>query len=155
VEIPIMMKTTLKFSLAALLSVAACWSTAQTVSAMRSSEVPAVDKAPEIQPYLGSKPGGHALIQRTFQQQPPLVPHKVEGFDDITNEDNVCLDCHIHKEVRGQKIPQVKESHLVKPVNPAAPELHKSRWQCNSCHVPQIDAKPLVENVFKGNTAAK
>lgn len=149
------MKTTLKISLAALLSVAACWSAAQTVSTLRSSEVPAVDKAPEVQPYLGSKPGGHALIQRTFLQQPPLVPHKVEGFDDITNEDNVCLDCHIHKEVRGQKIPQVKESHLVKPVNPAAPELHKSRWQCNSCHVPQIDAKPLVENVFKGNTAAK
>ena len=94
------MKTTLKISLAALLSVAACWSAAQTVSAMRGSEVPAVDKAPEIQPYLGSKPGGHALIPRTFQQQPPLVPHKVEGFDDITSEDNVCLDCHIHKEVR-------------------------------------------------------
>ena len=34
-------------------------------------------------------------------------------------------------------------------------EIDKSRWQCNSCHVPQIDAKPLVENVFKGNTAAK
>ena len=149
------MKTTLKISLAALLSVAACWSAAQTVSAMRGSEVPAVDKAPEIQPYLGSKPGGHALIPRTFQQQPPLVPHKVEGFDDITSEDNVCLDCHIHKEVRGQKIPQVKESHLVKPVNPDAPEINKARWQCNSCHVPQIDAKPLVENVFKGNTAAK
>ena len=105
------MKTTLKISLAALLSVAACWSAAQTVSAMRGSEVPAVD--------------------------------------------NVCLDCHIHKEVRGQKIPQVKESHLVKPVNPDAPVIDKARWQCNSCHVPQIDAKPLVENVFKGNTAAK
>jgi cytochrome c-type protein NapB len=33
--------------------------------------------------------------------------------------------------------------------------IDKARWQCNSCHVPQIDAKPLVENVFKGNTAAK
>lgn len=155
VEIPIMMKTTLKFSLAALLSVAACWSTAQTVSAMRSSEVSAVDKAPEIQNYLGSKPGGQALIQRNYQQQPPLIPHKVDGFDDINAEENTCLDCHIHKEVRGQKIPQVKESHLVKPVNPAAPELHKSRWQCNSCHVPQVDAKPLVENIFKGSAAAK
>jgi cytochrome c-type protein NapB len=115
------MKTTLKISLAALLSVAACWSAAQTVSAMRGSEVPAVDKAPEIQPYLGSKPGGHALIPRTFQQQPPLVPHKVEGFDDITSEDNVCLDCHIHKEVRGQKIPQVKESHLDQTRQPRCP----------------------------------
>lgn len=149
------MKTTLKISLAALLSVAACWSAAQTVSAMRSTEVSAVDKAPEIQNYQGSRPGSQALIQRTFKEQPPLVPHRVEGFDDINNEDNACLDCHIHKEVRGQKVPQLKESHLVKPVNADAPVLDKSRWQCNSCHVPQIDAKPLVENVFKGNTAAK
>lgn len=147
------MKTTLKITLAAVLSVAACWSTAQTVSAMRGSDVPAVDQAPEIKPYLGSKPGGQALIQRNFQQQPPLIPHKVDGLDDITPEENTCMDCHIHKEVRGQKIPQVKESHMVKPVNPDAPELHKSRWQCNSCHVPQIDAKPLVENIFKGSAA--
>lgn len=149
------MKMTLKLSLIALLSVATCWSTAQTVTALRDSTVPSVDKAPAIQPYLGSKPGGHALIQRTFQQQPPLVPHKVEGFDDITSEDNACMDCHIHKEIRGQKIPQVKESHLVKPVNLDAPVLSNARWQCNSCHVPQIDAKPLVDNIFKGNTAAK
>ena len=87
----------------------------------------------------------------TFAQQPPLIPHKVDGFDDITAEENTCLDCHIHKEVRGQKIPQIKESHLIKPVNADAPQVHNSRWQCNSCHVPQIDAKPLVENVFKGN----
>jgi len=150
VEKPIM-KTLVKLSLATLLSVAACWGTAQTLSSIRGSDVSTVDQAPEIKNYQGSKPGGQALIQRTFAQQPPLIPHKVDGFDDITAEENTCLDCHIHKEVRGQKIPQIKESHLIKPVNADAPQVHNSRWQCNSCHVPQIDAKPLVENVFKGN----
>ena len=145
------MKTLVKLSLATLLSVAACWGAAQTLSSIRGSDVSTVDQAPEIKNYQGSKPGGQALIQRTFAQQPPLIPHKVDGFDDITAEENTCLDCHIHKEVRGQKIPQIKESHLIKPVNADAPQVHNSRWQCNSCHVPQIDAKPLVENVFKGN----
>ena len=148
------MKMSLKISLAALITFAACWSTAQTVSTLRDTAITAVDTAPEIQPYVGSKPGGHTLIQRNYAQQPPLIPHKVDGFDEITSEDNACMDCHIHKEVRGQKIPQVKESHLIKPVNLDAPVLDNARWQCNSCHVPQIDAKPLVENVFKG-TAAK
>lgn len=146
------MKMTLKISLAAVLSVASFWSAAQSVSAMRGTEVTAVDTAPEIQTYKGSKPGGQALIVRTFKEQPPLIPHKVDGFDEITNEDNTCVDCHIHKEVRGQKIPQVKASHLMAPaVGNETPVLNMKRWQCNSCHVPQIDAKPLVENVFKGN----
>lgn len=119
------------------------------------SEVPAVDKAPEIQPYLGSKPGGHALIPRTFQQQPPLVPHKVEGFDDITSEDNVCLDCHIHKEVRGQKIPQVKESHLVKPVNPDAPVIDKALAVQFLPRTADRRQAPGGKRLGAGNTAAK
>ena len=88
---------------------AACWGTAQTLSSIRGSDVSTVDQAPEIKNYQGSKPGGQALIQRTFAQQPPLIPHKVDGFDDITAEENTCLDCHIHKEVRGQKIPDQGE----------------------------------------------
>jgi hypothetical protein len=28
--------------------------------------------------------------------------------------------------------------------------LDMKRWQCNVCPVPPIDAKPLVENSFKG-----
>ena len=121
------MKTLVKLSLATLLSVAACWGTAQTLSSIRGSDVSTVDQAPEIKNYQGSKPGGQALIQRTFAQQPPLIPHKVDGFDDITAEENTCLDCHIHKEVRGQKIPQIKESHLIKPVNADAPQVHRLR----------------------------
>lgn len=148
------MNMTLKFSLAAVLTVAvaACAITAEKVSSMRGSDVAATDVAPIDQPYLGSKPGQHALIARTFTGQPPLVPHKVDGLDEITATDNSCLDCHIHDEFRGQKIPRVKQSHLVTPVSVgAAPVLDMQRWQCNSCHVPQIDAKPLVENSFKGN----
>jgi cytochrome c-type protein NapB len=148
------MNMTLKISLAAVLSVASCWSTAQQVSAMRGAEVSATDNAPIVQPYLGSKPGQQALITRTFKEQPPLIPHKVDGFDDISATDNTCLDCHSHTEFRGQKIPRAGKSHFLAPATAdAAPVLNMQRWQCNSCHVPQIDAKPLVENTFKGNVS--
>jgi len=45
--------------------------------------------------------------------------------------------------------------HLVAIPTAADPEpvLHMNRWQCNSCHVPQVDAKPLVENSFQGRSA--
>jgi cytochrome c-type protein NapB len=148
------MKMTLKISLATLLSVATCWSAAQQVNSMRGTDVTTIDNAPIVQPYLGSKPGQQALIVRTFKEQPPLIPHKVDGFDDITSTENSCLDCHSHSEFRGQKIPRAGKSHFVAPVSAnAEPVLDMKRWQCNSCHVPQIDAKPLVENVFKGNVA--
>ena len=32
------------------------------------------------------------------------------------------------------------------------PAVEMSRYQCDTCHVPQVDAKPLVDNVFNGVT---
>lgn len=145
------MKTTFKFTLAALVTVAACWAQAQPVASMRGTEVTDADAAPTEKAYQGSKPGAQKLIARTFENQPPLIPHKVEGFDDITSEDNACLDCHINDKFRGQAIPRAGKSHFVANADPkATPEIDMRRWQCNSCHVPQVDAKPLVDNQFKG-----
>lgn len=152
------MKTTFKFTLAAVMTAVTCWASAQAVTSMRGVEVPESDAAPTEKIYQGSKPGAQQLIARTFQAQPPLIPHKTDGFSDINAEENACLDCHIHDKFRGQKIPRAGKSHFVANADPKAePELDMRRWQCNSCHVPQVDAKPLVENQFKGYlpTAAK
>ena len=145
------MKTTFKFTLAAVMAAVACWASAQTVTSMRGVEVTESDAAPVEKLYQGSKPGAQPLITRTFQAQPPLIPHKTDGLSDITSEENACLDCHIHDKFRGQKIPRAGKSHFVANADPKAePQLDMRRWQCNSCHVPQVDAKPLVENSFKG-----
>ena len=48
-------------------------------------------------------------------------------------------------------MPMVAKSHLLVSTDAnAEPKLNMLRYQCNSCHVPQVDAKPLVENNFKG-----
>lgn len=150
------MNTTFKRTLiAAVATLAVCWSHAQGVSTMRGADVSEADAAPSAKAYLGSKPGAQGVIARTFDKQPPLIPHKVEGFDDITPTDNACLDCHINDKFRGQKIPRMGTSHFLPSNDPKAPaEVSMSRWQCNSCHVPQVDAPALVENQFKGNPPA-
>ncbi len=149
------MNMTLNISLVAALSVlvAACAITADPVSSLRGSNAASVDQAPIEQAYAGKKPGGQQnLIARTFKGQPPLIPHSIDGYEDITATENACLDCHISDQFRGKKMPAVGPSHLLKPTSSnAEPVLDMQHWQCNSCHVPQIDAKPLVENTFRSN----
>jgi cytochrome c-type protein NapB len=35
------------------------------------------------------------------------------------------------------------------------PEASSARYNCVQCHVPQVDAPPLVENDFKGDAPIK
>jgi len=147
------MKKSLKRGLMAALAltVVACASTAIPFSTLRDTSVASADSAPDAKTYQGKQPGKHALITRTFSGQPPLIPHTIENFD-ISSTVNDCWECHNSNEFKGKKMPMVSISHLVKPASAhAEPELNKSRWQCNSCHVPQIDAQPLVANDFKAN----
>jgi len=124
---------------------------------MRGSDVTAVDQAPDTMHYTERAPGmgSQELIGRTFSGQPPLVPHTVAKYEPITLEENACLDCHISDEFRGKKMPMIGESHFsrTRKEDDGSPAVSMERWQCNSCHVPQADAKPLVENSFVGNVA--
>ncbi len=150
------MNMTLKVSLAAIvaIAVAACAGTALPVSSLRDTSVNSADSAPDVKIYQGKRPGQFALIERTFTGQPPLVPHSVDGYD-ISPTENACWECHNSDDFKGKKMPMVGKSHLVQTADAKAePQLSMLRYQCDSCHVPQVDAKPLVENYFKG-TARK
>ena len=145
------MKVTLKTLAAAVLTVtlvACASSVVAPVNSLRGDSVATPDAAPDAKVYAGKRPGEFALISRTFKGQPPLIPHVIDDYD-ITPSSNDCLDCHISDDFKGKKMPMVAKSHLVANANPnAEPQLDMKRWQCNSCHVPQVDAKVLVENVF-------
>lgn len=123
---------------------------------MRGADVSAPDRAPEVKVYADKIPGvGQThLIDRTFIGQPPLVPHTVEKYLPITVEENACLECHITEELRGQKVPKIGKSHFSKTLKKkdGSPAVEMSRFQCDTCHVPQVDAKPLVDNKFVGVT---
>ncbi len=150
------MKKSLSLALATILaSVIGCATSSGPVS-MRGSAVDAPDRASEIKTYSEKTPGvgEQRLIPRTYTNQPPLIPHAIEKYEPITAEENACLECHVSDELRGKKMPKMGVSHFSKTVKEAdgSPAVEMSRFQCNSCHVPQVDAKPLVDNLFVGNT---
>jgi cytochrome c-type protein NapB len=138
------LKTTL---LAALLAagVFGCASTAG-IATLRGADANTVDQAGDLKAYAGKRPGSGAPIARTFKEQPPLIPHAVDNFDEITVADNQCLECHSREKASEKKAPQVADSHMIG----RAGVLRMDRYQCNTCHVPQVDAKPLVVNTFVG-----
>jgi len=116
------------------------------VSTLRGVDVAAADPAPVEKAYVGKRPGVGQLIVRTFDGQPPLVPHAVENFDEINVKENQCLDCHSPQTAKAKNAPSVLESHLVAGKN----TINDARYQCNTCHVPQVDAPPLIANSFAG-----
>jgi cytochrome c-type protein NapB len=150
------MKKTVSIVLATLVaSVIGCAAT-MPPAPMRGADVTAPDKAPDIKQYAEKVPGvGQAkLIERTFVGQPPMVPHTVEKYVPLTMEENACMECHLTTEIRGQKIPQIGQSHFstTTKTNAGKPALEMSRFQCDSCHVPQVDAKELIDSKFVGVT---
>jgi cytochrome c-type protein NapB len=153
------MKQTVKMTIATL-AAAACWTLAQPVLAqqtpvpMRGADVAAVDQAPDAKKYLGGKPGGQDKVARTFRDQPPVIPHAVENFDEITLEENQCLTCHGADTYQKKNAPKVGDSHFRDREGKLLPMASAARHNCTQCHVAQVDAPPLVDNDFKGDLAA-
>jgi cytochrome c-type protein NapB len=148
------MKKTASLALATVIaSVIGCASTSGPAP-MRGADVTAPDRAPALKNYGEKVPGvgEPKLIARTFVGQPPMVPHTVEKYVPLTIEENACMECHQTADIRGQKIPQIGESHFSKTMKTKAgkPALEMSRFQCDSCHVPQVDAKELIDSKFVG-----
>jgi cytochrome c-type protein NapB len=149
------MKKTVSIALATLVvSVIGCASSGPV--SMRGSNVDSADRAPDTKTYTVKQAGvgQEQLIARTFVGQPPMVPHTTEKYEPLKAEDNACIECHISDELRGKKMPKMGLSHFSKTLKEkdGSPMVEMSRFQCNNCHVPQVDAKPLVDNAFVGVT---
>ncbi len=144
---------TLKTTLLAALLVAGVFGCASFsgIATLRGADAATPDQAGETKAYAGKRPGSGAPIERTFNEQPPLVPHAIENFDEITVGDNQCLECHGPANFAKKNAPKVGNSHLLAA---GSADVRLDRYQCNSCHVPQVDAKPLVANTFVGTPVA-
>ena len=141
------MNKTVTILLASLLTVFAGCASYEPLASMRGSDVAAPDKAPAPTKYLGSRPGTQPTVARTYVQQPPVIPHAVDNFDEVTLTENQCLDCHGSDNYVKKNAPKLGDSHFVA----ATKAFDASRHVCTSCHVAQADAPALVENRFVGN----
>jgi len=150
------MYNTLKLFVALAASCLAALATADDgARSMRGVDVAAPDQAPEIKSYIGKRPGTEAPVARTFSTQPPVIPHAVENFDEINLEENQCMDCHSAATHEKKKAPKMGDSHFIDRDGKKHAEATGGRYNCVQCHVPQVDAPPLVDNTFKGDAVKK
>jgi nitrate reductase (cytochrome), electron transfer subunit len=91
------------------------------------------------------------IIPRNFQKQPPLIPHTVKGYN-ITQNFNKCMDCHSKERAEETGATKVAKSHYLDRDDKKHSNISPRRYFCMQCHVPQFDAKPLVENTYRPAT---
>ena len=87
-------------------------------------------------------------ITRNYEKQPPLIPHTIQGYE-VSQNFNKCMDCHSQDRAESINAPKVGKSHYLDRDGKKSANISPRRYFCNQCHVPQFDAKPLVENTYK------
>jgi len=150
------MKNSLRFALVAFTTTVFSFAATPALSAesnvhsLRGVDAQVADQAPEEKLQLGKRPGRQANVPRTFDQQPPVIPHATENFDEITLEENQCLTCHGLESYKAKNAPLPVKSHFRnQQTGEIMKQLSSARYNCTQCHVPQFDAPPLVENTFQ------
>lgn len=105
---------------------------------------------PEID-WSKASAGESQKYERSFENAPPLIPHDIEGLVPITKESNACVDCHMPEFAKDVGATAIPKSHLydLRSGKDLGGKLSEARYNCTQCHVPQANAKPLVENNFK------
>lgn len=87
-------------------------------------------------------------IPRAYLQQPPLIPHNVEGYT-IDTRQNKCLTCHSWAKARESHATKISLTHFRNRFGTEMSDVSPQRYFCTQCHVPQRDVAPLVQNEFK------
>jgi cytochrome c-type protein NapB len=87
-------------------------------------------------------------IERDYIQQPPLIPHSVESYR-INLKFNKCLTCHSWANYKEAKATKISQTHFEDREGQVLANVSARRYFCLQCHVPQVDAKPLIENKFE------
>lgn len=116
---------------------------------------------PQAYAIKGGPPGQDAVLPRAYPGAPPQIPHDIGDFLPITADTNMCLACHNQPDKWGQKreaaqptpIPPSHYTDLRNAPGKVTDHLMNARYTCNQCHVPQHDAKPLVDNTFGAKRA--
>jgi cytochrome c-type protein NapB len=84
---------------------------------------------------------------RNYPDQPPVIPHQIDNSQIDLNA-NKCLTCHSRTAVEISQAPMVSVTHFMNRDGQTLAAVTPRRYFCTQCHVPQTDARPLVENGF-------
>ncbi len=143
----------------AALAAAACAASGQAVddSSLGLSKTSVFDTPTPAAPVYSAPPPGAPVTApaRYFPGAPPVIPHSVAGLVPITGKANSCLGCHdkpnmIGKKTKGLPTPMTASHYadLWTKDKPSS-KVSGARYNCDQCHAPQSDAKPLVRNTLE------
>lgn len=118
---------------------------AEEINSLRGNA--AID-APSVTAEINHWQPEHGTIPRDYVQQPPLIPHAIEGYQ-IDLKVNKCLTCHSWANYQKAKATKISPTHFRDRDGIDLANVSARRYFCTQCHVPQADAAPLVENTFE------
>lgn len=104
-------------------------------------------------PRLGNPVNDDVRQARNYEKQPPIIPHRVDGYQ-IDKNFNKCLDCHARTKTDFSQAVPVSETHYVNRGGAVLATVSTRRYFCMQCHVAQEAVRPLVGNTFRGLGAA-
>lgn len=139
------MRSTILAGLALTLAAGMAFAQSQSVVTLRGA-VGITETSPAPAIHAQSKPANG--FGRAYRQQPPLIPHRVEGYQ-VDRDFNKCMSCHGWPQYARFGAPKVSETHYETRDGGALDEVTSARWFCNQCHVPQAVAPALVPNAFR------
>ncbi|MCF6169537.1 MAG: nitrate reductase cytochrome c-type subunit [Bacteroidales bacterium] len=118
--------------------------------------------------YTKIRSGESKTIDRSYENAPPLIPHRVGGFLPIKVEDNKCLRCHMPDKAPEFKATPLPKTHFTSYRPVVVEEDGKYRvdamegevvekdlghfngamFNCSQCHVPQAEVTVDIPNNF-------
>lgn len=132
--------------------------------------------------YIKKAAGESMLIERAFENAPPMIPHTVEGMIPITINNNACTGCHVPGVAESLKATPIPKSHFTdfRPATSIAKDgkiakngmavdntsdlktsgktldtLSGTRFNCTLCHAPQSMATDAPANNFQADFRAE
>ncbi|TBW40299.1 nitrate reductase cytochrome c-type subunit [Siculibacillus lacustris] len=123
--------------------------TAAEVRSLRNAD-PQVD----LTPPDPARQDVHGRFDRAYRLQPPLIPHQIDRYQ-IDLKANQCLGCHDWSNAAKNGAPTLSMTHYLDRDGRQTDTVAGTRWFCNACHVPQAEAKDLVENTFKPSQSVR
>ena len=103
-------------------------------------------------PLLGNAVNNDARRPRNYDLQPPIIPHRVDGYQ-VDKNFNKCLDCHARAKTAFSLAVPVSSTHYIDRSGKVLDHVSTRRYFCMQCHVAQDPVQPLVGNSFQNADA--
>ncbi|KAF1050157.1 nitrate reductase cytochrome c-type subunit [Xylophilus sp.] len=99
-------------------------------------------------PLLGNSVNDDVRRTRNYAMQPPVIPHRVDGYQ-IDKNFNKCMDCHARSKVEVSQAVPVSITHYMDRDGRVLGQISTRRYFCMQCHVAQEPVNPIVPNTFQ------